>query len=510
VNFKFMRMNPAFAPDKYRLRRCRNLGHVREASPLKVLSLSNEEVEGLLVEGKLTIGIVGLGRIGLPSATAFAQSGLQVLAADIDPHVVELVNSGKSRFVDEPGLNEALAEVVAKGKLVATTSTAAVANQADLIIICVPTPIDDAKSPDYSYIVSAAKEVGGSLRPGSIVVVESTVGPGTVEGLVKDVLEAASGMTAEVDFGLAACPERSDPGSIMKNLRTVPRLMGAETERTGAIVAAVYESAFGVRVVRLSNPKTANAVKLTENLFRDVNIALANEFALLFERLGIDSLETINACASKYNFVPHYPGGGVGGPCLPSNSYYLITEGLKAGNIPYIVRLAREINDRMPEHVVELVGEAMNEVGKTIRGSKVAVLGVAYKPNIKDTQLTPVARVCERLVKMGALVEVFDPMFAGEKALGFDVRRSVAEAVEDADCIVIGTAHKEFKEIDLKELAKLVSGPAALVDSRNVVEPVAAAEAGFSYRGVGRPSWPRKSESPVRKERVATSLPSLE
>ena len=505
-----MHVKPTFAPDIYRPGVSQKLEYVPEAVALKLLDLSLEEVEGLLVEGHLTIGIVGLGRIGLPSATAFAQAGLQVLASDIDPQVVESVNSGSSKFVDEPGLNEALAEVVAKGKLVATTSTAAVANNSDMIIICVPTPIDDTKSPDYTYIVSAAEEVGASIRAGSIVVVESTVGPGTVEGLVKEVLETTSGMKAEVEFGLAACPERSDPGSIMKNFGTVPRLVGAESERTGATVAAIYESAFGVKVVRLSNPKTANAVKLTENLFRDVNIALANEFALLFERLGIDSLETINACASKYNFVPHYPGGGVGGPCLPSNSYYLITEGLRAGNIPYIVRLAREINDRMPEHVVELVGEAMNEVGKTIRGSKVAVLGVAYKPNIKDTQLTPVARVCQRLVQMGGIIEVYDPMFAGEKALGYDVKGSLREAVTGADCIVIGTAHREFKDIDLKELASLVNGPAALVDSRNVVEPVAAAEAGFSYKGVGRPSVPRKAEQAVREERVASSLPGLE
>jgi nucleotide sugar dehydrogenase len=476
---------------------------------VNLLSLSSKEVERLLIEGNVTIGVVGLGRIGLPSAAAFAQAGLQVVASDINQAVVDSVNSGKSRFVDEPGLNEMLADVVAKGKLVATTSTSSVANRSDLIIICVPTPIDDAKSPDYSYIVAASKQVGASLRAGSIVVIESTVGPGTVEGLVKDVLENASGMRAGVDFGLAACPERSDPGSIMTNLGTVPRIIGGDSQRTTEIVATIYESSFGVKVVRMSNPKTANAVKLTENLFRDVNIALANEFALLFERLGIDSLETINACASKYNFVPHYPGGGVGGPCLPSNSYYLITEGLKAGNIPYIVRLAREINDRMPEHVVELVGEAMNEVGKTIRGSKIAILGVAYKPNIKDTQQTPVARVCEKLVQMGGDLRVYDPMFAGEKALGFDVKSSIQEAVVDADCIVIGTAHREFKDLDLKALASLVRSPAALVDSRNVVEPFAAAEAGFSYRGVGRPSWPQISEHIAEKPRIASSMPGV-
>jgi len=483
--------------------------HARGANSLKLLSLSSEEVQGLLVEGKVSIGVVGLGRIGLPCAAFFANAGLQVHGADIDPAVVEDVNAGRSRFVDEPGLSEMLAKVVRKGRLSASTSTEAVAARSDLIIISVPTPVDSTKSPDYSYIVSAARVVGSAMRPGTIVVVESTVGPGTVEGLVKDVLEGASGMKAGVDFGLAACPERSDPGSIIKNLGTVPRIIGAESEKTAEIVAGIYESAFGVKVVRVSNPKTANAVKLTENLFRDVNIALANEFALLFERLGIDTLETINACASKYNFVPHYPGGGVGGPCLPSNSYYLITEGLKAGNIPYIVRMAREINDRMPEHVVELVGEAMNDVGKTVRGSKVAVLGVAYKPNIKDTQLTPVARVCEKLVQMGAILEVYDPMFAGEKALGFDVKRSLIETVRDSDCIVIGTAHKEFKGLDLGFLATLVNGQAALVDSRNVVDPLLAAQAGFAYRGVGRPASPQTTRTIPLEQGVATSAPRV-
>jgi UDP-N-acetyl-D-mannosaminuronate dehydrogenase len=163
----------------------------------------------------------------------------------------------------------------------------------------------------------------------------------------------------------------------------------------------------------------------------------------------------------------------------------------------------------MPEHVVELVSEAMNEAGKTIRGSKIAILGVAYKPNIKDTQLTPVARVCDKLVQMGAVLEIYDPMFAGEKALGYDVKNTLEEAVADADCIVIGTAHQEFKDLDLKAIAKMVSGPAALVDSRNVVEPRAAAEAGFSYRGVGRPSWPQKSTPFVHEPKMASSFPGL-
>lgn len=471
---------------------------------MRLLHSSPEEVEGLLVEGGITICVVGLGRIGLPTAAVLAHSGAKVLGADISQAVVDTVNSGSSKFCDEPGLNELLAEVVASGSLSATTDTATAVARSDLILVCVPTPIDQTKSPDYSYIITAARTIGKSIRRGSVVVVESTVGPGTVENLVKTALESESGMTGGVDFGLAACPERSDPGTILKNMGNVTRVVGGDSERCTEIVASVYEAAFGVKVIRMSDAKTANAVKLTENLFRDVNIALANEFALLFERLGLDSLEVINACASKWNFMPHYPGGGVGGPCLPSNSYYLIAEGLKSGNIPYLIRMAREINDRMPEHVVELVSEALNEVGKTVRNSKIAVLGISYKPNVKDVQQTPVERVCHKLVEMGATVEVYDPMFAGEEAMGFEVKRTSREAVAGSDCVVIGTAHKEFKELDVVALSRLMNGPGALVDSRNVVDPLTVGEAGLAYRGVGRV---QKAQQPVALQKETERLP---
>jgi len=227
-------------------------------------------------------------------------------------------------------------------------------------------------------------------------------------------------------------------------------------------------------------------VKLTENLFRDVNIALANEFALLYEKFGIDTVEVINACATKYNFMPHYPGAGVGGPCLPSNPYYLIAEGLKVGNIPYIIRLAREINDRMPEHMVELTAEALNQVRKTIRGSRIAILGIAYKPGVKDVQLSPVEHIIRRLAAMGAEVELYDPMFAGEMAIGKRVQKTAEEAVKGADCLVIGTAHEEFKKLNLASLSRLAHSRAAIVDGRNVIDPSEAKKAGFAFRGVGR------------------------
>ncbi|HEV2138468.1 MAG TPA: nucleotide sugar dehydrogenase [Nitrososphaerales archaeon] len=439
-----------------------------------------------LREGKTRIAVMGLGRVGLPTAGVFAQAGAIVTGIDIREDIVRGVNEGKCRFVDEPGLPEAIMSTVKNGRLVATTQPEEALRTADFIIICVPTPVDQTKTPDYSAVREASTTIGRHLRKGSIVVIESTIGPGVAEESVKPILESLSGLKAGVDFGLASCPERSDPGNIMTNMKSLPRIIGGLDKKTTDQVVALYEAALGVKAIRVSDPKTANAVKLTENLFRDVNIALANEFALLFEKIGVDTIEVINACASKYNFMPHYPGGGVGGPCLPSNSYYLISEGMRAGNIPYLIRMAREINDRMPEHVVELVGEALNEAGKTIKGSKVAVLGVAYKPNVKDVQLTPVERVVSRLREMGSEVELYDPMFKGEEVFGIRVERSLTAAVEEADCIVVGTAHDEFKGLDLEKLAKVVRNQAAFVDTRNVVAPEAAVNAGFAFRGVGR------------------------
>ena len=441
---------------------------------------------GLLQDGKVKIVVMGLGRIGLPTAALFAKAGAKVTGVDVRREIVDETNAGRSSLVDEPGLAEVIKTAVDSGNLRATLTPNEAIPVADFVIICVPTPVDETKTPDYSAVEKASRTVGVSLRKGTIVIVESTIGPGVAEEMVLPILESESKLKAGKDFGLVSCPERSDPGNIVANMRTVPRIVGGLTRESTAAVAALYESAFGVKTVRLSDPKTANAVKLTENLFRDVNIALANEFALLYEKLGVDAIEVINACASKYNFMPHYPGAGVGGPCLPSNSYYLISEGIKAGNIPYMIRMAREINDRMPDHVVELVGEALNEAGKTIRGSRISVLGVAYKPNVRDSQLTPIERVVGRLKEMGALVEIYDPMFKGERIFGLKVKASLASAVNKSDCIVVGTAHDEFKHLDLKGIAERMRTRPSFVDARNVVTLAEATEAGFAFRGVGR------------------------
>ncbi len=286
-----------------------------------VLDLSPGEIKNLLRAHELKISILGLGRIGLPTAAVFAEAGALVTGIDIDESVVKQTNAGLSRLTDEPGLDEVVKRNVSERRLSATLKPETVLPDSDFVIVCVPTPVDLTKSPDYSAIKAVSHSIGRSLSKGSVVIVESTVGPGVVEDIVGPIIESESGLKVGRDFGLVSCPERSDPGSIMKNMHSVPRIMGCTDPHCGDLVTALYREGLGVEVVKVSSPKAANAVKLTENLFRDVNIALANEFALLYEKFGIDTVEVINACATKYNFMPHYPGAGVGGPCLVGSEF---------------------------------------------------------------------------------------------------------------------------------------------------------------------------------------------
>ncbi len=436
---------------------------------------------------QLNLCVIGLGRIGLPTAALFAKGGISVIGVDIDPRVVRDVNLGSCRFIDEPNLEEILRKVVASKSLMATTDINIASEKADVIIVCVPTPVNESKTPDYSYITSVSRDISQVLRKGVLIIIESTVGPGVIEGVVRQILEKGSGLIAGPDFGLASCPERADPGFIIGNMTKVPRIVGGIDKMSTDAAATLYQQILGVKVVKVSSPKVANAVKLTENLFRDVNIALANEFALLYEKLGIDTFEVIKACSTKYNFMPHYPGPGVGGPCLPSNPYYLIVEATKVGNIPYLVRLAREINDRMPSHVVSLISEALNDIGKTVKNSRIAILGVAYKPNVKDVQLSPIEIVYRRLVEMGAHVFIFDSYFKGEEVFGTKVEKSIDAAIKDADCIVVGTDHREFSQLDLNSMHKIANNRVALVDTRRLIKPELAESFGFVYRSIGRP-----------------------
>lgn len=453
---------------------------------MRLMNLSKKEIQEALRNGKIAICVVGLGRIGLPTASVLADAGAQVTGVDIDTTVVREVNSGRCHFQDELGLKKLVKRVIKEGRLKASGDLSSSVAKSDMVIICVPTTINDSRAPHCPAILDSCKKVAESLKKGSLVVVESTVAPGMIERTIIPLIEERSGMKVIEDFGVASCPERASPGEILDNVKSLPRVVGGVDPKSTEVAGAIYEYALGVKVVKVADPKTANAVKLTENIFRDVNIALMNEFAILYEKLGIDVIEVIHACATKWNFLPHYPGAGVGGPCLSANAYYIIDEGLRVGYIPHLIRMAREINDRMPDHIVSLVTDALNNVGKVVGRSKVALLGVSYKPNVQDLQMAPLRRVCQRLRIMGASVAIYDPMFKGEKVFGVAASKTLEEAVDKADCIVLGTAHKEFRNLDLVRISEICNNPAALVDTGNIVIPMKAKELGFSYLGVGR------------------------
>jgi len=452
-----------------------------------IMNLSKQQIANAFKNGKeIRICVVGLGRIGLPTAAVLADAGAQVLGVDINPRVVDEVNLGKSPFKDEPGLDWLVERVTRDGRLKAGGNVSSAVAKSDVIIICVPTPINERKAPDYTAIITASRGISRTLKKGSLIVVESSVGPGTVENLIIPILEKKTGMKAGKDFGVASCPERANPGHILSNLKKVPRIIGGIDPQSTEVAVAIYQSALGIQIVKVRNPKTANAVKLTENVFRDVNIALMNELAFFYQKLDVDTIEVIDACATKWNFLPHYPGAGVGGGCLPTSSCYLIDEEARKECTMRLIRMAREINDEMPEHVVMLVEEALKDAGKVVRGSKIAILGVSYKPDVHDIQRTPIRHIYLRLKKMGASIAIYDPLFRGENVFGVKASKTLEEAVHRADCILIGTAHKDLRSLNLASLARISNMPTGLVDTSHVVEPAKVKEHGFSYRGIGK------------------------
>jgi nucleotide sugar dehydrogenase len=451
-----------------------------------IINSSKKQILRSLKNGEITTCVIGLGRIGLPTASVLADAGARVYGVDINNDVVRQVNSGKSVFGDEPGLNQLLRKVVKKKRLSAETDIPNAVEKSDVVILCVPTPLGMDKIPNNSAIINACQQVAKAIKKESLIAVESSVVPGTVEKLLIPIMEKNAEMKAGKDFGVASCPERANPGHILCDLRTIPRIVGGINHRSTETAAAFYQSTLKVKIFKVRNPRTANAVKFTENIFRYVNIALVNELSFLYTKLDIDMIEVVDACATKWNFVPHYPGAGAGGGCLPVNTSYLIYEGAKMGCIPRLIQTAQEINEKMCEHAVMLVVEGLRDIAKVVRGTKIAVLGVAYKPNVHDTQGTPVEHICYRLKKMGASVTVYDPLFRGEEVFGFRVSKTLKEAVENADCIVIGTSHHEFQNLDLHEIVKISKMPTALVDTGHLIEPSKAIELGFSYRGIGR------------------------
>ena len=408
------------------------------------------------------LGIVGLGYAGLPLAILFADAGFQVTGIDLNETRVSWVNERRSYLVDVPAERYESA-----GDRLSATSDYAAVSELDALTICVPTPLSKTRTPDISFVVGAAEAVERQLRPGQLVILQSTTYPGTTVEILLPILEAGGRRKVGRDFFLGYAPERVDPGNETWTIRTTPKLVAGVTEECRRRTEALYSQIVDT-VVPVSSPTVAETAKLHENTFRAVNIALANELALMCDHLGISVWEVVDAASSKpFAFLPHYPGPGLGGDCIPVVPHFLAWRLREYGYSARLIDAAHEVNASMPQYVVQKVADALNESGRPIKGSRILLLGVAYKSDVHDTRESPSLEVLRQLLMRGGDVSYCDP-WVSEFELDEQTHHSVAwtrEAVEAADCVVLLTPHREFLEEPLWDRARLV------VDTRNVAPP---------------------------------------
>jgi UDP-N-acetyl-D-glucosamine dehydrogenase len=403
--------------------------------------------------------VVGLGYVGVPLALSAAQAGFRVTGIDISAERVEAICAGRSGLTDvDDGL---LTDLVSTGRLGATTD-AGVLSSADVAVICVPTPLKD-ELPDMTHVVGAAESIAAHLHRGELVVLESTTYPGTTEELLVEILER-SGLRAGTDFHLGFSPERIDPGNPEYDLSNVPKVIAGINPESTALMAAFYGSIVE-RVVSVSTPRTAEMVKLLENTYRHVNIALINELAILAHELDIDIWEVVDAAATKpFGFQTFYPGPGWGGHCVPIDPSYLSWRVRQTGGTARFVELAREINKRMPGYVVQRIGDALNDVGRSLRGSRILVLGVTYKRDVADLRESSAIPIIDRLIRAGADVRYADPLMAVVPTVRGELSATNLDddSLRDSDLVLIHTDHSAFDWTWIREHAALI------LDTRHV------------------------------------------
>lgn len=456
------------------------------------LSLEPGEIAVRIRDAALTIGVVGLGWMGLPTACIFAEAGARVVGADMDPKIVERVNKGDTPIA-EPGLSPMLKKAVRSGKFTATTATEEAAANSDILFIVVPTMIDRQKRADYSAVEDACVSIGKGLKNGSLVVFESTCGPGVTERVVKGTIEKYSGLVAGQSFGLAYSPIRAMGGRALQDLQTYAKVVGAIDKKSLEAACAALSVIVKGELIRVRDIKTAELAKLFETIYRDVNIALANEFALLCEEMGVDYVETMRTANSQPYSHLHATGVGVGGHCLPVYPYLLATEAFAFDARLRLVLDARKINDFMPRHVAKLASDGLRVCGKSLKRAKVVVLGISYRPNVRETRYSPSLDLISILKKRGARVTAFDPLYNASEieSLGLLSEPTLRKAIEKADCAILAVAHDEFKNLDTIELAAHMPKQGLIVDCTGILDSASVEKSGLIYRGTGRGLWTR-------------------
>src|SRR5579872_3239020 len=427
---------------------------------------ANRLLEEKIRTRRAKVGIVGLGYVGLPLAVEFAKAGFEVTGIDLTDSKVARVNAGDSYVGDIPSAT--LAPLVESGKLKATTDFSVV-RDLDTVNICVPTPLRKTKDPDMSYIVSACGEIAKFFHPGMLIILESTTYPGTTDEVVLPMLEQG-GLKVGQDFFLCFSPERVDPGNPKYNTSNIPKVVGGTTAACSEMGRLFYAQALQ-KVVAVSSTQVAEMVKLLENTFRMINIGLANEMALMCDRMGINVWEVIEAAATKpFGFMPFYPGPGLGGHCIPIDPFYLSWKTKQAGIEARFIELAGYINGQMPHFVVDKIQNALNDHGKPVKGSHVHVLGVAYKKNIEDVRESPALDIMMLLKRRGARLTYSDPHVPTLQLEGEQLKSEDVGLAAQADCTVIVTDHSTFDYPKIAEQAKLI------VDTRNALRGISSSK----------------------------------
>ena len=413
-----------------------------------------------------TLGVIGLGYVGLPLAVEKAKAGYRTIGFDVQEAKVEMVNRGENYIGDV--VNEDLQEIVRSGLLTATTDFAQVAH-ADVVAICVPTPLDQYQQPDISYVTTSAENIVPHMHKDMLIVLESTTYPGTTEELLKPILEK-SGLKCGVDFYLAFSPERVDPGNLIYKTKNTPKVVGGVTPACTEIAAVMYESILEAPIHRVSSPAIAEMEKILENTYRNINIGLVNELAILSHKMGINFWEVVDAAKSKpYGFQAFYPGPGLGGHCIPLDPYYLSWKAREYGFHTSMIEASMMINDRMPEYVVERASKILNYSKKALNGSRILILGVAYKQDIDDYRESPALTVIYGLEKAGAEVVFYDPYidcyrYHGKEKIG--EMSLTKELLESADLVIVTAAHTNVDYMFVQEHGK------AIFDTKNAMKDV--------------------------------------
>ena len=421
---------------------------------------------------KRTIAVIGLGYVGLPVACLCVEKGMDVYGADINKDKLSLINKGVSP-IEDPYLKEEVKKI--KGKINLTDNIADAAKNSSIIVVCVPTPIDENHLPDLTALKNACEDIAKGIQKDALVVIESTIFPGTVEEIVLPILKKSN-----ANFYLAHCPERIDPGNKKFTIKNIPRVVAGVDKESTKKAAEFYRSIINAEIMELGSIKVAEATKIMENTFRDINIAFVNEMAKSFDKAGIDILEVIKGASTKpFSFMPHYPGAGVGGHCIAVDPYYLISKAKQLGFDHKFLILAREINESMPSYTVELLEQELKKLNKNIKNAKVGILGLAYKANVDDIRESPALKIISILKEKKADVYVYDPYLKDKSNVN-----SLNELLEKSDYLILVTDHKEFKDVDLSKLKE--NGIKIVIDGRNCLDRAEIKRMGILYHGIGR------------------------